>query len=181
MSRIAFVFGQFGAAADPLNLPNCEQRVKALGVETILVQHTDSQRVYDFLHGYSGFCGAIGSSLGAGAVVLFAKYLKPQKVHFLGGFQPSVWDPVMTEGNPPFIAVPDSVAQGLCFRNPVWAITGGLGYATWKGNNVTKLDVIEREDVHPGDFGEAQDQMVAAVKAALEVYNSNHKIFGASK
>ena len=41
--RAVCVFGQFGAAADPLNLPHFQQRLEEEGFETILVQHIDTQ------------------------------------------------------------------------------------------------------------------------------------------
>lgn len=166
--RVAVVFGQFGAAADPVNLPHFRDRIAQAGHETILIEHTDSQQAYDFRPD-----AMIGASLGAGAVVLFAQYLHGHPIRFLGGFQPSAWDPVMTKpvGSPPYVVVPANVSQALCFRNSNFAMTGGLGYATWikdAANQVTKLEVIDRPDVHPGDFGEAQDIIVQRTLEALK-------------
>lgn len=183
MSRVAVVFGQFGIAADPVNLPIFRDRLAKVGIETILVQHTDTQKVYDFLHGYAGECGIVGSSLGAGVAPVMAGYLRLRAVQFVGGFQPSDWDPVMhpvaLHGQNPLdlitraVIVPENVREAVCFRNPVVALTGGLGHATYilgPGNkNGTKLTVIEREDIHPGDFPPAQDTMFAACKKALRV------------
>ena len=178
-ARIAVVFGQFGKLADPVNLPAFQQRLQAASVQTILVQHTDSQSVYDFLHGFRGFIGIIGASLGAGAGPIMAGYLGGSaNVGFVGGFQPSDWDPVMHEvsiqcGDDVItraVSVPANVANALCFRNPVVAATGGLGHATYvlaPGNTVTELSVIERNDVHPGDFGVAQDIMFTHVMALI--------------
>lgn len=164
--RCAVVFGQFGVAADPVNLPHFRDRLAQAGIETILVEHTDSQKVFDFKPD-----AIVGASLGAGAAPLFAWYLKPHPIRFVGGFQPSDWDPVMqldAEGQR-YVSVPDNVKEALCFRNPNPAATGGLGHATYKADSsATKLEVIEREDVHPGDFGEAQDMMVARVLGALK-------------
>src|SRR6266702_4113063 len=92
-ARIALIFGQFGAAADPVNLPHLRDRLELAGVKTILVQHTASQQVYDFLHAYRGFSGIVGSSLGAGAAPIFAGYLAPQRINYINGFQPSDFDP----------------------------------------------------------------------------------------
>lgn len=175
--RVAVVFGQFGAMADPVNLPAFKARLDAAGVETILVQHTDTQKVYDFGHGYTKPFGIIGASLGAGVAPIMAGYLKPLAVDFVGGFQPSDWDPVM---HPVLIksgldiitravTVPSNVIKALCFRNPVVVGTGGLGHATYVLDSAkTELQVIEREDVHPGDFGPAADQMFTAAMEALK-------------
>src|SRR5215469_16645324 len=91
--RIAVVFGQYGVVADPVNLPHFRDRLGEMGFETILVQHIDTKKVYDFLWGYHSFCGIVGSSLGAMSAVVMSGYLKPQMVDFVGGFQPSDWDP----------------------------------------------------------------------------------------
>lgn len=178
-ARIAVVFGQFGQLADPVNLPAFQQRLQQTGADTILVQHTDSQKVYDFLHGFAGFVGIAGASLGAGASPIFAGYLKGQTVDFVGGFQPSDWDPVMHEVSIPdgndlitrAVNIPANVTAALCFRNPVVAATGGLGHATYvlaPGNTTTKLTVTDRMDAHPGDFGVAADTMFATVMALIQ-------------
>ena len=91
--RVAVIFGQFGAAADPANLPRFRFRLTSAGFETIIVQHTDSKKAFDFLHGFGGFCATVGSSLGAMSAIVFAGYLAPQTHHFAGGFQPSDYDP----------------------------------------------------------------------------------------
>lgn len=177
-ARLAVIFGQFGAVADPVNLPHFRDRIDELGIETILVQHTDTQKVYDFLHGFAGFGGIVGASLGAGIAPVIAGYLRPQVVHFVGGFQPSDYDPVMhavsletDDGDliTRAVMVPDNVRESLCFRNPVAAATGGLGHATYlvTDRDKTKLTVVNRPDVHPGDFGVAQDQMTDAIRQAV--------------
>ena len=173
--RVAVIFGQFGAAADPANLPRFRFRLTSADFETIIVQHTDSQKVFNFLHGFDGFCATVGASLGAMSAVVFAGYLHPQTVHFVGGFQPSDFDPSghtvdipLTRNGAVYdtvtraITVPPNVRDALCFRNPVAAATGGLGHAIYvldPDNQATELQVIERPDVHPGDFGDAADAM----------------------
>lgn len=178
MSRMVGVFGQFGIAADPVNFPHFVERVAQDGIETILVQHTDTQKAYDFLKGYNGKCALVGASLGAMSVCVFAGYLMGKTVDFVGGFQPSDWDPtghdvdiqqpndVITRA----VTVPRNVLRALCFRNPAIWITGGLGHATYvlPQHSTTGLEVIPRFDAHPGDFGEAQDVMVARVVEALK-------------
>lgn len=177
-ARIAVVFGQFGQLADPINLPVFEQRLQNEGAQTILIQHTDSQKVYEFLYGFGGFTGIVGASLGAGAAPIFAGYLQPALIDFVGGFQPSDWDPVMHEvsiqsGNDVItraVNLPPNVVNALCFRNPIIALTGGLGHATYvlaPGNTETNLSVIERMDAHPGDFGVAQDTMFNKIMALI--------------
>ncbi len=162
--KVVVIFGQFGALADPINLPHFNQRLKAAGFDTILVEHTDSQKAYDFLRHYAGFKAIVGASLGAGAAPLFASNLKPAKVDFVGGFQPSYWDPLVHNDT---VTVPDNVKNAVCFRNPNFIATAGLGYGTYvidPNNHVTKLRVIERGDVHPGDFGSAADLMFSEIE-----------------
>jgi hypothetical protein len=177
MPRIAVIFGQFGLAADPINLPHFRDRLNKAGCETILVEHYDSKAVVNFLRGYKGFTGIVGSSLGAMSSVIIAGYLAPQIINFVGGFQPSDFDPsghsVAIHSGADLIiravSVPKNVERALCFRNPVVAITGGLGHATYllaPDNHRTKLEVIERPDIHPGDFGVAQDTMFNQIMAA---------------
>lgn len=175
-ARAAIIFGQFGGIADPVNLPAFRVRLAGANIGTILVQHTDTQKVYDFLKGFGGVRIIVGSSLGAMASVVNAGYLAPTPIHFVGGFQPSDWDPsghtvnipLHHDGNPmPYdvvtraIEVPANVRQAICFRNPVVGATGGLGHATYLAADPskTKLEVIERLDVHPGDFPPAADTM----------------------
>lgn len=180
MSRVAVVFGQYGALADPANLPAFNARLLQAGIETILIQHYDSKSAYDFLHNYEGKKGLIGASLGAMSVLVFAGYLQPETIDFCGGFQPSDYDPsghqvLIKENDPPdvitrAITVPRNVKKALCFRNPIAAATGGLGHATWikdSNNTTTMLAVLKRLDIHPGDFGDAADQMFKAATAEL--------------
>jgi hypothetical protein len=183
-ARIVVVFGQLGQVADPVNLPHFRDRLTQAGVETILVQHTDSQKAFTFLYNFNGFKGCVGSSLGAMSAVVFAGYLHPQEVDFVGGFQPSDYDPSghsvnipLHHGNDPVpydivtraIEVPTTVRRAVCFRNPAVAATGGLGHAIYIAADPTKtkLTVLERPDIHPGDFGVAQDQMFSAVMEAI--------------
>lgn len=185
MSRCAVIFGQFGVVADPMNLPNFQRRLAAAGIESILIEHTDSQKAYDFLHRYNGKIALIGASLGAMSAVVFAGYLSPREVDFVGGFQPSDYDPSGHSVNIPLyhqgedvpydvivraIEVPVNVREALCFRNPQVAVTGGLGHAAYlvKDAARTKCETIERLDVHPGDFGQAQDIMLARAVSALK-------------
>ena len=171
--KVAVVFGQFGAAADPVNLPAFEQRIQQAGHETILVQHTDTQKVYDFKPD-----AIVGASLGAGVAPIMAGYLQPRKIRFVGGFQPSDYDPVMhdvaiQDGDDLItraVTVPANVQEALCFRNPIIAITGGLGHAAYVAADPkrTRLITLQRPDIHPGDFGEAQDIMVQRVLEALK-------------
>lgn len=180
-ARIAVIFGQFGSLADPVNLPAFQQRLQQRGVETILVQHTDSQKTYDFLHAFNGFKGIVGASLGAGAAAVNAGYLRSERVDFVGGFQPSDWDPVMHEVSiqsgtdliTRAVDIQGNVVDALCFRNPIIFATGGLGHATYvkaPGNTTTELTVIERDDAHPGDFGVAQDTMFDKVTTLVAAH-----------
>jgi hypothetical protein len=174
--RAVLVYGQFGQLADPVSLNQLAGRLRAIGFEVIIVQHMDSKAAYDYLMGFHGMRVLIGSSLGAMSAVVFAGYMMHQQIDFVGGFQPSDYDPSghdveIRENDPPdiitrAIEVPSNVANAVCFRNPVAALTGGLGHAAYvldpSGN--TKLVTYKREDAHPGDFGEAQDIMFNTVK-----------------
>ena len=116
------------------------------------------------------------SSLGAAAAALFAGYVN-EPIDFCGGFQPSDYDPachpVLIKDGLDVITraalVSRRVKRAVCFRNPVAAITGGLGHATYVAEDpqATRLDVIKREDVHPGDFPPAQDMMLDECLRAL--------------
>lgn len=179
-ARCAVVFGQFGRAADPIQLPMFNKRLQSAGVETVLIEHDDTKGAYAFLRGYAGKKGMIGASLGAMSVIVFARYMPDDEFAFCGGFQPSDFDPsgvsVEFEETDPddlitrAIFVPKNVKTGLVFRNPVVAMTGGLGHATWIADDIeaTKLTIEKRLDAHPGDFPPAQDQMLQAALAALE-------------
>lgn len=176
--RIVIAFGQFGAAADPQNLPAFNQRLQDANVDTILIQHDETEKAINFLRGYRGFVGLVGASLGAMSVVAWARDLAPQEINFVGGFQPSDYDPtgisvnieVQTQFGPDLInravEVSANVDRALCFRNPQFALTGGLGHAAYilaPGNTHTKLTTIPRLDAHPGDFGDAADAMFNAI------------------
>lgn len=177
-ARIAVMFGQFGVTADPISLPVFTKRLTDQGIETILVEHYDSKKVYDFLKGFAGFRGTVGSSLGAMSSVVCAGYLTPTPVDFVGGFQPSDWDPsghsVNIQDGPDIITraitVPANVRVAVCFRNPIVAATGGLGHATYIAHDPskTKLTVINRLDVHPGDFPPAADIMLEKIVEAIK-------------
>lgn len=180
-ARAVLFFGQFGEAADPVNLPHFMKRLQDAGIQTILVQHTDTQKGYDFLRGWKGKIGIFGSSLGAGISPVMAGYLQPRMVNIVGGFQPSDYDPVMHPVNLPrtnaqgevydvvtrAVTVPNNVIKAICFRNPVAAATAGLGHAIYVASSAVRLYVFERNDLHPGDFGEAQDRMFEEAREAL--------------
>lgn len=175
MSRVVVAFGQFGAVADPKNLPSFHTAVVNAGHEAILVQHFATQQAIQFLRGYPGKVGLVGASLGAGAVPIWAGYLQAP-VNFVGGFQPSDFDPVMhtqlVDGEElKCVTVPKNVAETLCFRNPMAIATEGLGHATYildAKNKTTQLKVVNRLDPHPGDFGPAADLMLTALLRAIK-------------
>lgn len=166
------IWGQFNEAADPINLPHFRDRLTLAGWDTILIDHMDSKSAVAFLRRPFRFKSVVGASLGAGAAPLMAGYACVP-IDFVGGFQPSWWDPVMHSVNIPHdpepitkaVTVPTLVKVALCFRNPIFAATGGLGHATYIKSDASKmkLTVIDRPDVHPGDFGEAQDIMFNTV------------------
>lgn len=182
-SAVVCVFGQYGEAADPINLPHFKDRLLAAHVNAILVQHYDSKIAYNYLSRPWKFKALVGSSLGAMSAVVFAGYLAPRPIDFVGGFQPSDWDPsghtvCIEDGEDTItraIEVPSNVLQALCFRNPIFAATGGLGHATYVlgvHDIKTQLEVIKRNDPHPGDFGEAQDIMFQRIMDSIAHANT---------
>jgi hypothetical protein len=131
--------------------------------------HADRQGISSFLAGATGFVGLIGDSLGAGAAALYAGDIKGL-VDFVGGFQPSAWDPI---GQGPIsgrtILVAANVKVAHCIWNPVFVETGGLGNAHYvvHSGSKTVLTTTEHHGMHPDDWGYAQNLMVNHVSQLL--------------
>jgi hypothetical protein len=171
-ARIALIGGQgFPLTETQAGLPALKTRLNAAGVDTGEgpFSHMDRQRIRDWLHGFKGFRGLIGDSLGAGASAIYAGDLDGT-VDFVGGFQPSAWDPV---GQGPIsartIVVAENVSVAHCIWNPWWVETGGLGSAHFVigSKSKTKLTTTEHHGAHPDDWGWAQDVMFAHVMQSI--------------
>ena len=172
-ARIALIGGQgYPITETQAGLPALKTRLNAAGVDTGAgpFPHTARQQIRDWLHGYKGFRGLIGDSLGAGASGIYAGDLD-ETVNFVGGFQPSAFDPV---GQGPVmartIAVAANVIEAHCIWNPWWVETGGLGNAryTISSKSKTRLTTTEHHGAHPDDWGWSQDLMFNHVMQAIK-------------
>ena len=168
--RIVLMGGQgYPLTETPQGLPALKARLVAHGVEVLLVSHADRQPVRDWLYGHPGFRGLIGDSLGAGAAAIYPGDLDGE-VDFVGGFQPSAWDPV---GKGPLtdrvIMVAHNVKVAHCIWNPVWIETGGLGSAHYviALDSKTQLTTTEHHGFHPDDWGYSQDLMFTHVMSLI--------------
>lgn len=162
--RIALIGGQgYPLTETQAGLPALKRRLNSAGVDTGPGPwaHIARQEIRDWLHGYKGFRGLIGDSLGAGVSAVYAGDLDGN-VNFVGGFQPSAWDP---NGQGPLdsrvIAVAMNVLAAYCIWNPWWIETGGLGSAHYviSSRSKTVLTTTEHHGAHPDDWGYSQDLM----------------------
>jgi hypothetical protein len=151
-------------------MPHMRDRLLALGVECRIFTHDARQDGYNYLHAFVGFRGLAGDSLGAGSAALFAGDLKGP-VDFVGGFQPSAWDPI---GKGPlsnrYITVPPNVRYAHCIWDPVFLDTFGLGnchYVITQGTK-TVLSETRHRGAHPDDWGYAQDVMMSHIQLLLK-------------
>ena len=168
--RIALIGGQGWPLTETMaGLPALARRLFALGIETETFVHDARQVIRDYLWGHP-WIGLVGDSLGAGAAALYAADQHPHSVQFVGGFQPSAYDPI---GNGPLnhrvIVVPSNVQVAHCIWDPVFADTIGLGNARYiaLSHKDTALTVTEHRGPHPDDWGFAQDLMVMHIQRAL--------------
>ncbi len=163
-ARIALIGGQgYPLTETQAGLPTLKRRLNARGVDTGAgpFTHMARQQIKDWLHGYKGFRGLIGDSLGAGASALYAGDLDGT-VDFVGGFQPSNWDPI-AQGpvNNRVVVVAKNVLVAHCIWNPTFAETAGLGNAHYvlSPGAKTRLTTTEHHGAHPDDWGYSQDLM----------------------
>lgn len=160
-SRVALIGGQgWPLTETAAGLPALAKRLQAVGVEVNTFAHDARQQIHDYLAGFVGFRGLIGDSLGAGAAALYAGDIS--QADFVGGFQPSAYDPI---GQGPLndrtITVAKNVAVAHCIWDPVFFDTFGFGYAHYvvAPGAKTKLTVTEHRGAHPDDWGYSQDLM----------------------
>jgi len=171
-ARIALIGGQGWPLTETMaGLPALATRLVAAHVEVQTFAHDARQAIRDWLWHYAGFRGLIGDSLGAGASALYAGDLTDGNVDFVGGFQPSAWDPI---GQGPVsdrtILVAANVLVAHCIWDPAFIDTGGLGNAHYvlPAGSKTKLTTTEHHGPHPDDWGYAQDLMFAHVMTCVE-------------
>ena len=171
--RIALIGGQGWPATETVwGLPTLERRFHEVGFEAQQFSHLARQEIRDYLRASTGLLGLIGDSLGAGAAALYPLDLQPSRyVTFVGGFQPSAWDPI---GQGPTssrtIKVAPNVRFAHCIWDPIFTDTAGLGnahYMVTPGSKTT-LTLTEHRGAHPDDWGWAQDLMFAHAVAALK-------------
>jgi hypothetical protein len=162
--RVALIGGQgYPLTETQAGLPTLKKRLNTVGIDTGQgpFKHTDRQQIRDWLYGFKGFRALIGDSLGAGVAALYAGDLDGS-VDFVGGFQPSAWDPV-GQGpiNDRVIVVSFKVKVAHCIWNPSFVETGGLGNAHYviTPGSKTDLTTTEHHGAHPDDWGYAQDLM----------------------
>jgi hypothetical protein len=163
-ARIALIGGQgYPLTETQAGLPALKKRLNAKGIDTGVgpFKHTDRQSIRDWLYGFKGFRALIGDSLGAGASALYAGDLDGN-VDFVGGFQPSDWDPI-AQGptNNRVVVVAKNVLVAHCIWDPFFLETGGLGnahYVISKGAK-TVLTTTEHRGPHPDDWGYSQELM----------------------
>lgn len=125
--------------------------------------YADSQGIHDFLRETVAWRGIIGDSFGADYGPQYAGEMKPIQVDYCAGFQPSMYADDVRNG---VVTVPSNVKYAHCIRDPVWADTGGLGFATWKAENPKETMLIEtlHRGAHPDDTGPMQNLIFAEVK-----------------
>lgn len=165
-ARIALIGGQgWPLTETEAGLPTLEARLRAKGIDARTFAHDARQPIHDFLNVTVDFRALIGDSLGAGASALYAGDLRDQ-MDFVGGFQPSAWDPI-GQGpiNSRIIVVARNVLVAHCIYDPNFADTGGLGNAHYviTPGSATRLTVTAHYGAHPDDWGYAQDLMFTHV------------------
>ncbi len=162
-ARIALIGGQGWPVTETMaGLPTLSSRLMTKGVEVKTFSHLARQDIRNWLWHYVGFRGLIGDSLGAGASALYAGDLTDGPVDFVGGFQPSDWDPI-AQGplHNKTVTVAKNVLVAHCIWNPAFIETGGLGNAHYviTPGAKTKLTTTEHHGAHPDDWGYSQDLM----------------------
>jgi hypothetical protein len=159
MARIVIFYGLGGAAVEwwPNGEKLLQQKFQLKRVDTLLLNWDQRQDAYGYLHGFLGFRGLVGDSFGAGSAAQYAADLEGN-VDFVGGFQPSNYDPRAVDGK---ITVPANVERAHCIHDSVWTDTLGLGQGVYVEANPakTKLLVTDHRGAHPDDWGYSQDLM----------------------
>lgn len=154
----------------PWGMPQLKKRLEAIGITIWLGSWKDRQEAYDFAHGWEGWLGYAGDSLGAGSAAQYPGDVK-RPVQYVAGFQPSMWDE-RAKGNPRgyFITVAPNISRCHAIYDPDWIDTGGLGYCEYKpsvGAKTICLNTAHR-GAHPDDWGWSQDIVFNEIKGQLQ-------------
>lgn len=156
-ARIVLMYGLGGAAIEWWQTGErlLLQRFLAKGIECELMNWSDRQEAYNYMHGFDGFKAYLGDSLGAGSAAQYPGDLRVP-VNFSGGFQPSMDDGRADKGQ---ITVAKNVIQAHAIHDPVWLDTMGLGQAVYVKSPDSKTIVMntEHRGAHPDDWGYSQD------------------------
>jgi hypothetical protein len=140
------------------------ERLKVIGIDCGPgpFHYTDGQGVYNFLTS-ADWRGIVGDSFGADYGPQYAGDLRPKKIDYLAGFQPSMYASDVPNGQ---VTIPANVVTAHCIRDPDWLDTGGLGYATWVADDpkATRLLITEHRGAHPDDTGYTQDLVFNEIK-----------------
>ncbi len=166
MSRIVLMGGMgYPATETPGGMPRLKTRLEAIGIKVLLVSWDARQEVRDFMHGYIGWRGYAGDSLGAGSAGQYPGDVEG-KIDFAAGFQPSVYDERSHGG---IQTIAGNIVRAHCIYDPVFAETGGLGAAHWQiaPGSATKLITTQHHGAHPDDWGYSQDLIFNEIKGLL--------------
>jgi hypothetical protein len=159
--------GQFGHAADPVNFNHFVARVRAEGVNIMHspYQWSDDARIAAEIEAAPADAKIVvgGASLGDDETLQIANMLSAHKrtVDLAFGFQRSVFGVQFK--------VPPNVLRAIEIHCPN-ILADPFGDDPWvleEGNTVTKLKNIPIIAVHPGDFGQGADIIVAAIKQVV--------------
>ncbi len=155
----------------PMGMPAFKARLEAIGFVVLLISWKQRQDAYNFMHGFVGWRGYGGDSLGAGSAGEFPGDVKGD-VDFATGFQPSM-DDVRTH----VVKYPDGSHAGIqtiaanivrahCIYDPRWIDTLGLGQAQWATPHGAKttLLITQHHGAHPDDWGYSQDLIFSEIQ-----------------
>lgn len=161
MKKLAIVYGLGGGWLDPRGgedylLARC--KAVGLAVPDKPFSYSDSQDIHDFLR-EADWRGIVGDSAGATFMGQYATDLKPLRIDYVVGFQPSA---DMGLGSTVFL--PTNIAYAHVIRDPFWMDTGGLGWAKWVAQRPTILVETDHRGAHPDDYGPMQDLIFAEIK-----------------
>lgn len=144
-----------------------QKRFQDKGCDCLLLNWDQRQEAYNYMHGFGGFRGYLGDSLGAGSAAQYPGDLSTP-VHFSGGFQPSMDDARATKG---IITVAKNVIQAHAIHDPVWLETMGLGQAQYEKAADAKIVVMNtiHRGAHPDDWGYSQDLLFNQTMSLINV------------
>ena len=149
---IADLYGLGGLATSP-GMLTLAAKIKALGTNFVVLGPYDQsqwqQAADDLGERPPGvLIGAIGYSLGANNVVRIAAQLG-RKLDYVAGIQPSYWGQGADWSG--VITLTPNIGMARCVYNPLFAATGGLGYARYAGpaGFTGKLQLSTTADLHP--------------------------------